>query len=158
MSILDKKIAALNAAKKDLLNEYMLIPFTDMDIKWKAYTQIADYLPVHHFIYHFKNLSDEIYRRQDGYVFEFDRYTEVSFGYLLELLEESFYEQLEEDTFDFSETPTLVDFYRRANISLPEEGDTKEYKEALIEAFEKQLLALTQEILNSGYRGFTYDW
>lgn len=158
MNKLEQKIEALEAAKQDLLNEYMLIPFTDMDAKWKAYTLISDHLPVYSYTYRFKNLSEEIYRYQDGYAFEFDRYTQVSFGYLVELLEEVFYEQLESETFDYEDTPTIVDFYRRANTELPAKGNTKEFKEALVTAFETQLLALTQEILHSGYKGFTYDW
>lgn len=129
----------------------------DFEERQQAYFKIEKYLPCHSWIYHFKTCSD-ISSYVGGPVWV-ERHQTIDFSYVAECIEETFYEYYDEETgvlaeFSSDDKDFFKDFLSRGYDILnknPEEVSAEE-------AFQANLKAFFQEIMESGYGSYTHDW
>lgn len=126
-----------------------------VDDKYKAYLEIEHNLPVKGFYYNFETLHEDTVVC-GGFV-HVDRYQTILFSEVIGTIGEYFEYWLDSER-DFDNIDKYLLYLVEQGAEALGIEDSNELQSRVEECFEKQLEAVIQEILESGYGGFIYDW
>lgn len=143
---------------EDILTLYKERP-SDMplDQQWELFNAVQEYLPEHSYVMH-PDILDE-YIGYDGPIY-IERYQSLAFGAIVEDIEdfaEEYLEHLAEPSAYFDKsTIELVESLREHGADLL--GIEEEYEAKARESIEAAINEIKKEFLETGYRGYVYDW
>lgn len=145
---------------EDILTLYKERP-SDMPLEqqWELFNSVQEYLPEHCYVMH-PDIIDE-YIGYDGPIY-IERHQSLAFGAIIEDIEdfaEEYLEHLAEPSAYFDKsTIELVESLREHGADLLGIEEEEEYKAKAREAIEAAINEIKKEFLETGYRGYVYDW
>ena len=158
------QIKELDALKQkvteDILTLYKERP-SDMSLEqqWELFNAVQEYLPERSYVMH-PDILDE-YIGYDGPIY-IERYQSLAFGAIVEDIEdfaEEYLEHLAEPSAYFDKsTIELVESLREHGADLLGIEEEEEYEAKARESIEAAINEIKKEFLETGYRGYVYDW
>lgn len=145
---------------EDILTLYKERP-SDMSLEqqWELFNSVQEYLPEHGYVMHNDLLDD--YIGYDGPIY-IERYQSLAFGAIIEDIEdfaEEYLEHLAEPSAYFDKsTIELVETLREHGADLLGIEEEEEYEAKARESIEVAINEIKKEFLETGYRGYVYDW
>ena len=144
---------------EDILTLYKERP-SDMPLEqqWELFNAVQEYLPERSYVMH-PDILDE-YIGYDGPIY-IERYQSLAFGAIVEDIEDfavEYLEHLAEPSAYFNKsTIELVESLREHGADLL--GiEEEEYEAKARESIEAAINEIKKEFLETGYRGYVYDW
>lgn len=147
-------------ATEDILTLYKERP-SDMSLEqqWELFNAVQEYLPERSYVMH-PDILDE-YIGYDGPIY-IERYQSLAFGAIVEDIEdfaEEYLEHLAEPSAYFDKsTIALVETLREHGADLLGIKEEEEYEAKARESIEVAINEIKKEFLETGYRGYVYDW
>lgn len=130
-----------------------------LEQQWELFNAVQEYLPERSYVMH-PDILDE-YIGYDGPIY-IERYQSLAFGTIVEDLEdfaEEYLEHLAEPSAYFDKsTIELVETLREHGADLLGIEEEKEYEAKARESIEAAINEIKKEFLETGYRGYVYDW
>ena len=145
---------------EDILTLYKERP-SDMPLEqqWELFNSVQEYLPEHGYVMH-PDILDE-YIGYDGPIY-IERYQSLAFGAIVEDIEDfavEYLEHLAEPSAYFNKsTIELVESLREHGADLLGIEEEEEYEAKARESIEAAINEIKKEFLETGYRGYVYDW
>ena len=145
---------------EDILTLYKERP-SDMPLEqqWELFNAVQEYLPERSYVMH-PDILDE-YIGYDGPIY-IERYQSLAFGAIIEDIEdfaEEYLEHLAEPSAYFDKsTIELVETLREHGADLLGIEEEEEYEAKARESIEVAINEIKKEFLETGYRGYVYDW
>ena len=145
---------------EDILTLYKERP-SDMPLEqqWELFNSVQEYLPERSYVLH-PDILDE-YIGYDGPIY-IERYQSLAFGVIIEDIEnfaEEYLEHLAEPSAYFDKsTIELVETLREHGADLLGIEEEEEYEAKARESIEVAINEIKKEFLETGYRGYVYDW
>lgn len=145
---------------EDILTLYKERP-SDMPLEqqWELFNSVQEYLPERSYVMH-PDILDE-YIGYDGPIY-IERYQSLAFGAIVEDIEdfaEEYLEHLAEPSAYFDKsTIELVETLREHGADLLGIEEEEEYEAKVRESIEAAINEIKKEFLETGYRGYVYDW
>ena len=145
---------------EDILTLYKERP-SDMPLEqqWELFNAVQEYLPERSYVMH-PDILDE-YIGYDGPIY-IERYQSLAFGAIIEDIEDFAEEYLEHlaEPFAYFDKSTieLVETLREHGADLLGIEEEEEYEAKARESIEVAINEIKKEFLETGYRGYVYDW
>ena len=145
---------------EDILTLYKERP-SDMplDQQWELFNAVQEYLPERSYVIH-PDILDE-YIGYEGPIY-IERYQSLTFGAIVEDIEDfavEYLEHLAEPSAYFNKpTIELVESLREHGADLLGIEEEEEYEAKARESIEAAINEIKKEFLETGYRGYVYDW
>lgn len=145
---------------EDILTLYKERP-SDMSLEqqWELFNAVQEYLPERSYVMH-PDILDE-YIGYDGPIY-IERYQSLAFVAIIEDIEdfaEEYLEHLAEPSAYFDKsTIELVETLREHGADLLGIEEEEEYEAKARESIEVSINEIKKEFLETGYRGYVYDW
>ena len=145
---------------EDILTLYKERP-SDMPLEqqWELFNAVQEYLPERSYVMH-PDILDE-YIGYDGPIY-IERYQSLAFGAIVEDIEDfavEYLEHLAEPSAYFNKsTIELVESLREHGADLLGIEEEEEYEAKARESIEVAINEIKKEFLETGYRGYVYDW
>ena len=145
---------------EDILTLYKERP-SDMPLEQQRelFNAVQEYLPERSYVMH-PDILDE-YIGYDGPIY-IERYQSLAFGAIIEDIEdfaEEYLEHLAEPSAYFDKsTIELVETLREHGADLLGIEEEEEYEAKARESIEVAINEIKKEFLETGYRGYVYDW
>lgn len=145
---------------EDILTLYKERP-SDMPLEqqWELFNAVQEYLPERSYVMH-PDILDE-YIGYDGPIY-IERYQSLAFGAIVEDIEDfavEYLEHLAEPSAYFNKsTIELVESLREHGADLLGIEEEEEYEAKARESIEAAINEIKKEFLETGYRGYVYDW
>lgn len=145
---------------EDILTLYKERP-SDMPLEqqWELFNAVQEYLPERSYVIH-PDILDE-YIGYDGPIY-IERYQSLAFGAIVEDIEDfavEYLEHLAEPSAYFNKsTIELVESLREHGADLLGIEEEEEYEAKARESIEAAINEIKKEFLETGYRGYVYDW
>ena len=145
---------------EDILTLYKERP-SDMSLEqqWELFNAVQEYLPERSYVMH-PDILDE-YIGYDGPIY-IERYQSLAFVAIIEDIEdfaEEYLEHLAEPSAYFDKsTIELVETLREHGADLLGIEEEEEYEAKARESIEVAINEIKKEFLETGYRGYVYDW
>ena len=145
---------------EDILTLYKERP-SDMTLEqqWELFNSVQEYLPERSYVLH-PDILDE-YIGYDGPIY-IERYQSLAFVAIIEDIEdfaEEYLEHLAEPSAYFDKsTIELVETLREHGADLLGIEEEEEYEAKARESIEVAINEIKKEFLETGYRGYVYDW
>lgn len=145
---------------EDILTLYKERP-SDMPLEqqWELFNSVQEYLPERSYVMH-PDILDE-YIGYDGPIY-IERYQSLAFVAIIEDIEdfaEEYLEHLAEPSAYFDKsTIELVETLREHGADLLGIEEEEEYEAKARESIEVSINEIKKEFLETGYRGYVYDW
>ena len=145
---------------EDILTLYKERP-SDMPLEqqWELFNAVQEYLPERSYVMH-PDILDE-YIGYDGPIY-IERYQSLAFGAIVEDIEDfavEYLEHLAEPSAYFNKsTIEFVESLREHGADLLGIEEEEEYEAKARESIEAAINEIKKEFLETGYRGYVYDW
>lgn len=145
---------------EDILTLYKERP-SDMPLEqqWELFNAVQEYLPERSYVIH-PDILDE-YIGYDGPIY-IERYQSLAFGAIVEDIEDfavEYLEHLAEPSAYFNKpTIELVESLREHGADLLGIEEEEVYEAKARESIEAAINEIKKEFLETGYRGYVYDW
>ena len=145
---------------EDILTLYKERP-SDMPVEqqWELFNAVQEYLPEHSYVMH-PDILDK-YIGYDGPIY-IERYQSLAFGAIVKDIEdfaEEYLEHLAEPFAYFDKsTIALVETLREHGADLLGIEEEEEYEAKARESIEVAINEIKKEFMETGYRGYVYDW
>ena len=145
---------------EDILTLYKERP-SDMPLEqqWELFNSVQEYLPERSYVLH-PDILDE-YIGYDGPIY-IERYQSLAFVAIIEDIEdfaEEYLEHLAEPSAYFDKsTIELVETLREHGADLLGIEEEEEYEAKARESIEVAINEIKKEFMETGYRGYVYDW